>query len=127
MIDIDRFKDVNDTYGHDAGDQILRSVGEKLQQNIRDIDLLARLGGEEFGILLPNTEAGDAVKMAARLREASAETPYKVQGQPIIVTLSIGAATFNREMTGFDNLLKAADTAMYQAKSLGRNRVVYLG
>jgi diguanylate cyclase (GGDEF)-like protein len=98
-----------------------------LRHNLRDIDQLARPGGEEFGVLLPNTEAGDAVKMAARLREASAETPYLVDGQPIIVTLSIGAATYDKEMQNFDHLLKAADTAMYQAKSLGRNRVVYLG
>jgi diguanylate cyclase (GGDEF)-like protein len=127
MIDIDNFKAVNDTYGHDAGDRMLRCVADTLQHSIRDIDLLARLGGEEFGILLPNTEAADAVKLAERLRLAVAQATCSLLEHQAGVTLSIGVTTYDQDIENIDHLLKDADTAMYRAKNLGRNQVVYAG
>jgi diguanylate cyclase (GGDEF)-like protein len=124
MLDIDGFKAVNDTYGHDAGDQMLRCVADTLLHNIRDIDVVARLGGEEFGILLPNTEAADAVKLAERLRLAIEKTSCAFQDQKSGVTVSIGVATRKKDIQSVDIFLKKADTAMYQAKNQGRNRVI---
>jgi diguanylate cyclase (GGDEF)-like protein/PAS domain S-box-containing protein len=124
MLDIDGFKAVNDTFGHDVGDHMLRCVADTLLHNIREIDVLARLGGEEFGILLPNTEAADAVKLAERLRLAIEKTSCAVQDQKTSVTVSIGVATRKKEIQSIDGLLKRADTAMYQAKNQGRNRVI---
>lgn len=127
MIDIDSFKTINDTFGHDAGDHMLCCVADTLQHLIRDIDKLARLGGEEFGILLPNTEMAEAVKLADRLRLAVERATCSVQDQKMNVTLSIGVATYDERIQDIDSLLKDADAAMYQAKNQGRNRVVYLG
>jgi diguanylate cyclase (GGDEF)-like protein/PAS domain S-box-containing protein len=124
MVDIDDFKVVNDTYGHDAGDRMLRCVADTFLHNIRDIDVLARLGGEEFGILLPNTDIADATKLAERLRLAIEKTSCAVQGHQSGVTVSVGVATRTKDVQSIDNLLKRADTAMYQAKDQGRNRVV---
>jgi diguanylate cyclase (GGDEF)-like protein/PAS domain S-box-containing protein len=127
MMDIDRFKTINDTYGHDAGDQMLRCVADTLQHHIRNVDTLARLGGEEFGILLPNTEAADAVKLAERLRLAVEQAICFGLEQERSVTVSIGVAKHDEEIQNIDYLLKDADAAMYQAKNQGRNQVVYLG
>lgn len=127
MMDLDDFKIINDTYGHDAGDQMLQCIANTLQENIREIDVLGRLGGEEFGVLLPNTEAGDAVKLAERLRLAVEGLSCTIQDQKINVTMSIGVASFSREQSNLDIALRNADSAMYQAKNQGRNRVVFLG
>jgi two-component system cell cycle response regulator len=126
MIDLDGFKIVNDTYGHEAGDQMLQCLANTLKENIREIDLLARLGGEEFSVLLPNTEASAAVKLAERLRQAAEALYCSFQGQKVNVTMSIGVASFDNEMMDLDTLLRNADTAMYQAKHQGRNQVVFL-
>jgi diguanylate cyclase (GGDEF)-like protein/PAS domain S-box-containing protein len=126
MLDIDEFKLVNDTYGHDAGDVALKCVAKALQDNIRQIDLLARLGGEEFGILLPNTKATEAYRLAERLRAAIEKETCSSQNCIIRVTVSIGVAKLDEEMMNTDHLLKNADIAMYQAKNQGRNRVVYV-
>jgi diguanylate cyclase (GGDEF)-like protein len=127
MLDIDGFKNINDTYGHDAGDLMLQCVARTLQEGIREIDTGARLGGEEFAILLPNTDAADAVKLAERLRLAVEEGRCTLQKNTMSVTVSVGVAAYNKEMVDLDAILHNADVAMYQAKSRGRNRVVLYG
>ncbi len=127
MLDIDEFKRVNDTCGHDAGDLVLQCVAKTIQQNIRETDMLARLGGEEFGILLPNTTTPEAGMMAERLREMVEKETCSNEDHRMGVTVSIGVAGFDNSITNIDHLLKNADAAMYRAKSLGRNRVVSLG
>jgi diguanylate cyclase (GGDEF)-like protein/PAS domain S-box-containing protein len=124
VLDIDGFKKINDTYGHDAGDQALKYFVDILQHNIRNTDLLARLGGEEFGIILPNTGSKDALATGEKLRLAVEHQPCPIdEGQNVHVTASIGVTTANRETGDFDALLKQADIALYQAKNQGRNRV----
>lgn len=127
MLDIDHFKRINDTYGHEAGDTMLQDLAGALQRNIREIDLLARLGGEEFGILLPDTKTEDAVRLAERMRQAVEELTCTSGERNMRVTVSIGISTFRKEMQNFEDVLKNADTALYQAKSQGRNRIVALG
>ena len=126
MLDIDRFKDINDTYGHAAGDIVLQGIANILQANIRQIDVPARLGGEEFGILLLNTGVADAAKLAERLRLMIEKESYEYQGETMHVTVSIGVTEFGSEMLNLDAILSKADSALYLAKNQGRNRVVFL-
>jgi diguanylate cyclase (GGDEF)-like protein/PAS domain S-box-containing protein len=126
MLDLDGFKAINDTYGHDAGDLMLQCIANTIRENIREIDVVARLGGEEFSVMLPNTQAVDATKLAERLRLAVEGLHCPFQDQNMSVTMSIGVATFGNEISNLDTLLRNADTAMYQAKNQGRNRVVFL-
>ena len=123
MIDIDHFKSVNDRYGHAVGDDAIISVARAVLQDKRGSDVVGRLGGEEFAILLPETDIAQAATVAERLRQ-------KVEGQFLSahniqfkVTISIGVATASADMSGIEALLRAADLALYQAKSDGRNRV----
>ena len=124
ILDIDGFKKINDTYGHMAGDQVLKDCVSALQRNLRRTDILARLGGEEFGIILQNTGKKNASVAAEKLRRA-VEKQFCVvnEGQTVNVTVSIGVATANDEVQSFETLLRNADAALYQAKDLGRNRV----
>ena len=125
VLDIDGFKRINDTYGHDTGDQALKCFVNTLQQNIRSTDILARLGGEEFGILLPNTGSANASIAAEKLRLAVEGQPCSIDdGQTVAVTVSIGIDTANNGVQSFDSILKNADTALYQAKNQGRNKAV---
>jgi len=128
-LDLDHFKNVNDTYGHLAGDQILKSIAVELKQEIRTDDLVGRLGGEEFAILLPNTSADDTLLTAERIRRRIANLATTVTtpaGDTIVdgLTCSIGAASYPVSGQDLDVLLMAADTATYAAKESGRNRVV---
>ncbi len=130
LIDVDLFKEFNDTYGHWEGDFVLKKIGELLMKNVRDIDIAFRYGGEEFTVILPETNHEDAMIVAERIRKAVAQTlfyPFTLNGQPDIVskTVSIGTTEFNHEDT-LKSFLKRADNAMYQAKKSGRNVVVYL-
>ena len=122
-LDIDHFKDVNDTYGHEAGDAVLVTVATVLQRDRRHGDQAGRWGGEEFVVLLPDCARTDALPLAELLREAIAEQWVIVGGRPIAVTASIGVAAFTPDDT-VDDLLRRADQAMYAAKHGGRNRVV---
>ncbi|MBN1146737.1 MAG: diguanylate cyclase [Anaerolineales bacterium] len=125
ILDIDDFKNVNDTYGHDAGDRALKCFVKTLQRNIRNIDILARLGGEEFGILLPNTGAANASVAAEKLRMAVEMSGCSINGgQMVNVTVSIGLDASSSGAESFEAILKNADTALYQAKNQGRNAVV---
>ncbi|MGD9058529.1 MAG: diguanylate cyclase [Desulfobacterales bacterium] len=121
MADLDQFKNINDTYGHDAGDRALKAIGKFLQQNIRDVDMVARYGGEEFVILIPEAANDAALILAERLRKQMSE--LKIKDLPPI-TISLGIATFPDDGSDINDLIKKADAAMYAAKRAGRNRVV---
>lgn len=126
VVDIDFFKAVNDTYGHDAGDDVLREVGVRLKASVRGIDLACRLGGEEFVVIMPETDAAVARLVAERIRGKMASAPFAIRrgATAIPVTASIGIASFHAETDDAAALLKRADVALYRAKSEGRNRVV---
>lgn len=126
MLDIDYFKAVNDTYGHDAGDDVLREFAQRLRRNVRGIDLACRLGGEEFVVVMPDTDAGVASIVAERIRSRVAGEPFAVQkGEKALdITVSIGMAQRLPEDSGADALFRRADQALYRAKRDGRNRVV---
>ncbi len=124
MFDADYFKNINDNYGHDMGDKVLKHLTFLLEENLRNIDILGRLGGEEFGILLPNTEPDQAMILAQRLRQIIEENSLTVKEQLIPLTVSIGLSSFTPDIINLDDLLKRADIALYQAKENGRNCVV---
>ena len=119
MADLDSFKTINDTYGHDAGDRALEAIGLFLKKNIRDVDAIARYGGEEFVMLVPDADKDAAFCLAERLREELAKV--KVDNIPPI-TVSFGIATYPADGTEVDELIKKADAAMYAAKRAGRNK-----
>lgn len=123
MLDLDHFKRVNDTYGHATGDAVLRHVAQLMRDNVRKIDLCGRLGGEEFAILLPYTHLNAAQNFAERLRAVVANTPTRLQGETIPITISIGLSTIEPTDALPDHALARADEALYRAKALGRNRV----
>lgn len=122
MTDIDHFKQVNDTYGHGVGDQVLRHYASASEQSLRDTDLFGRLGGEEFGILLPVTDTAHALEFAERYRRLIADDPAPTDAGPLPYTISIGLAAFRPGDTA-TALLARADDALYAAKAGGRNRV----
>ena len=125
VCDLDRFKSVNDTYGHAAGDEVLKQFAQRATQCMRNIDMVARFGGEEFVILLPDTEGDNALKAAERLCNKIGSTPMDVADAPdrkLTVTVSIGVASTTMAMPG-EELIKLADAALYRAKQGGRNQV----
>lgn len=122
MTDIDNFKNINDTYGHLAGDIVLKKVANVLTKMIREIDIVARYGGDEFLILLLNTEEKQAIKMSERIRKAVEVMEFELDGKGIPVTLSLGIATTPREGGMKDELIELADKALYYAKRNGRNQ-----
>jgi diguanylate cyclase (GGDEF)-like protein/PAS domain S-box-containing protein len=124
MLDIDLFKRVNDTYGHEVGDLALLHVAWVLKSSLREIDILARIGGEEFAVLLPNTGQNEACVLAERVRKLVQETPFKKTREAITITISSGVAVFEKGMSDIDDLLRNADVALYEAKHSGRNCVV---
>ncbi|MBU0664048.1 MAG: GGDEF domain-containing protein [Proteobacteria bacterium] len=125
LFDIDRFKEVNDTYGHSAGDQVLRCLAKLVTATLRTSDIIARYGGEEFAVILPMTDLAGCRVFAERLRRQVEEMEAVVAGNSIRVTISLGLTSCGAEMTSVDKLqmINAADAAMYQAKQNGRNRV----
>jgi diguanylate cyclase len=126
LLDIDHFKNINDTHGHPVGDQILTGMVLLCQQNLREMDTLARLGGEEFVILLPETDPTEARHIAERLRKTLEHTPIHTDAGPLYVTISIGVMTqlTSESELPVHKLVQRADQAMYLAKRSGRNRVV---
>jgi len=126
VLDIDYFKAVNDTWGHDAGDEVLREFAQRLRKSVRGIDLVCRLGGEEFVVVMPDTDAGVASIVAERIRNRVASEPFAIHkgARAIDVTVSIGMAQRLAGDTDADTILKRADQALYRAKRDGRNRVV---
>jgi diguanylate cyclase (GGDEF)-like protein len=121
VADVDFFKKVNDAYGHIAGDEVLRCVAHQLRDHIRHPDLVGRYGGEEFLILLPNTNAIEAAEQAARLCKYVRETRVQVNDHVLNVTISIGVAQFQHGVDTWETLLNRADNAMYEAKNNGRD------
>ncbi|HEY0837379.1 MAG TPA: sensor domain-containing diguanylate cyclase [Azospirillum sp.] len=124
MLDIDHFKRVNDTYGHHVGDEALRAFTAVCQRTLRRNDILGRMGGEEFAVLLPETDAPGARRLAERIRRKVMETAVPADGGAVRFTVSIGVASCQGGEHTVDALLSCADEALYQAKHAGRNRVV---
>ncbi|ELK44659.1 UNVERIFIED_CONTAM: diguanylate cyclase [Halobacillus marinus] len=126
LMDLDHFKRVNDTYGHDAGDAVLKQLGGLLQANARPTDQIARNGGEEFSVLLPDCSRKDSLEIAERIRAAVERHRFVLpEGDEIKLSISIGVSQLEKEMKKPDDLYKNADKALYKAKTTGRNRVVY--
>jgi diguanylate cyclase (GGDEF)-like protein len=123
VIDIDHFKAVNDTYGHDAGDEVIKAVAEVLRTHKRTSDIVGRLGGEEFVLLLPEATLDKALAAGERFRQLIADCAIVASGRRITVTISVGASVARADQKGFGEVLKEADIALYEAKRSGRNRV----
>lgn len=124
VMDADHFKNINDTYGHYAGDLVLRSLSLVILEQKRTQDTFGRLGGEEFALLLPETNLQQAKVVAERVQKTWAQTPCNIDGQIVHSTVSIGVAEANDQDTLFEDILRRADRMMYKAKEAGRNRVV---
>ncbi len=127
MIDIDHFKDYNDRYGHLVGDAILREVSKTIKENIRQIDLMGRYGGEEFSLILTETDKEKAELAAERIRQAIENKRIRVYNEDLKATVSIGVSTFPIDAKDMEQLIDKADLALYQAKEAGRNKVCVYG
>lgn len=124
MIDIDHFREVNETHGHSVGDQVLKGVSNLLTENLRAVDLIGRFGGEEFVVLLPETGLNDALGVAGRLLYTLRSSPIETNVGDVTVTISIGVSgLIDKDGVTLDHLLDRADKALYQSKKNGRNRV----
>ena len=123
IFDIDHFKRVNDTYGHQTGDEVIRETARITSQLVRETDFAGRYGGEEFVVLLPGTTLDGAAQFAERLRSTIERQQLDYQGSPLTFTISLGVATLADDMAGYQALLERADKALYQSKEGGRNRV----
>ncbi len=122
IVDIDFFKQINDTHGHDVGDEVLQQLGMVLKESIRDTDLAARIGGEEFCVVFPGADIETGVVLADKLRGHVEASPFKTRNGPISVTVSIGVACHDKQ-SSHGETFKAADKALYISKQQGRNRV----
>ena len=122
VVDVDNFKSVNDTHGHPFGDEVLRQVAYQLRESVRHPDVVGRYGGEEFLIILPNSDSAAASEQAARLCKQVREMVVTVKEHEVTVTLSVGIAQFRVGVDTWDTLLNRADNAMYEAKNNGRDR-----
>jgi diguanylate cyclase (GGDEF)-like protein len=123
VMDMDHFKKINDTYGHDVGDLVLKTFAGLLRGIVRHSDICARFGGEEFVVLLPNTDLEGAKVLAERIRATAAKNPVEHGSIVIVFTVSIGVSQYRKGMQSIDELIKEADIALYRAKEGGRNRV----
>jgi diguanylate cyclase (GGDEF)-like protein len=126
MLDIDHFKQINDTYGHSAGDEVLKAVAASIKNQLRNVDMVFRFGGEEFLILLSNTSREAAAMVGERLRFAAQAQDYVAEGKMIELTVSIGCSTLLPGESA-ESLLRRADSALYVAKREGRNRLAMAG
>jgi len=126
IMDIDFFKQVNDTYGHDIGDEVLKEFAKRIAANVRGLDLACRYGGEEFVVVMPDTDLAFAYSISERLRQSIETTPVKISRAPnmLNITISIGIAKTEGENDTAQALLHRADQALYRAKRSGRNKVV---
>lgn len=123
MLDIDFFKNINDTHGHPLGDEVLKAIAKLLQETVRASDIVARYGGEEFTILMPGTDMSNAKTLAERIRDAVVQTKLVSSMPDLDVTVSIGVSEFTSELSSAQELLERADKALYEAKDAGRNCV----
>ncbi|RLB52583.1 MAG: GGDEF domain-containing protein [Deltaproteobacteria bacterium] len=124
IFDIDHFKQINDTYGHLAGDHVLKRLAAVVMENIRREDFLARYGGEEFAIILPEIDRPNAVVMAEKIRRLVEASDFSFEGTEISLTISVGVATIEDQASDAVDLIRQADGNLYQAKRSGRNKVV---
>jgi len=124
MLDIDYFKSINDTYGHGAGDEVLRHIGHLIRQSLRQVDVPGRYGGEEFAVILPHTDSDSAYVTAERIRQCVENTPAVYKNIDIPFSVSIGVATYQDGIENEDEIYKMADDALYEAKRKGRNLTV---
>ena len=124
LLDLDRFKAVNDTLGHHAGDQLLQQVARRLEDCVRTVDLVARMSGDEFNVLLEAIDPDEAVERARQIASALG-TPYDIGGQAVSVSASIGLVSSTAGLATIDDYLRAADAAMYRAKSGGLGVCVF--
>ena len=122
-FDLDHFKRINDTYGHATGDQVLTEVVSHCRATLRSSDVIGRIGGEEFGILLPETSAASAIKISEEIREKIASLVVQHLGHEVRLTASFGVAALTSEDRSFRAILAQADKALYEAKNGGRNQV----
>jgi len=128
LIDIDFFKKFNDTYGHQAGDAVLKQVAQTLKKNVRSTDVVCRYGGEEMSIILSNTDNDEAIITAQKICQAVAKRPFKLSAdQESHVTISMGVATYPKDGTTPAELIERSDKGMYAAKENGRNQVGLVG
>jgi len=125
IFDLDKFKSVNDTFGHDGGDAVLIDVANRIKSILREGDIIGRLGGEEFGIIVPNILDEEVMTTFERYRGVINQYPIVHEGREIPITTSIGVALFTGDLEKKETLLKRADDALYEAKETGRNKVVY--
>lgn len=123
MFDLDRFKRVNDAYGHAVGDQVLAGLAVRWGEELREVDLLGRYGGEEFVALLPETDLAGGRRIAERLRQVVEQTVIDTGEEPVTITLSLGVAELDEKCADLETLIERADQALYAAKQAGRNRV----
>lgn len=121
LFDADSFKSINDRYGHPVGDAVLRHLADTLQETFRQVDVVARIGGEEFAVILPSTDLPAALAASERLRAAIEDACVEIDGMRIRYTVSGGIASMDSDVSSFDELIKRADTALYDAKADGRN------
>ncbi len=126
LIDIDDFKAINDTYGHTIGDIVLKKIADLLKEEVRDVDRIGRYGGEEFIIVLPETKIKNAVKLAERIKRKISDYHFKISDYALTLTVSTGVAGFPVHGKTFEEILQAADLALYEAKRRGKNQVVVL-
>lgn len=127
MIDVDYFKVCNDKFGHLVGDNVLVEVAGRIRDNIREVDMLARFGGEEFIVFAPNTSKESAYAVAERIRQAIAASPIRAYDEKVSVTVSMGVASYPQDARKPFDLIIRADEALYRAKNSGRNKVCFLG
>jgi diguanylate cyclase (GGDEF)-like protein/PAS domain S-box-containing protein len=123
FVDVDHFKQVNDSFGHLAGDAVLFGVADRIAENVRRVDLVGRYGGEEFAVCMPSITLHEAAAIAERLRFAVSAEPFDTPAGPVYVTVSIGVAEAAQDEHGLSNLMARSDRAMYAAKQAGRDRV----
>ena len=125
MLDLDRFKQVNDIYGHSVGDEVLIAMTKVVENSLRNVDFWGRFGGEEFVVVLPETNLESAVEVAERIRKTLEKTVIPIQEEKQVqITVSIGVSSYQVEDTKIDAVLQRADKALYEAKNQGRNRVI---
>jgi diguanylate cyclase (GGDEF)-like protein len=126
MLDLDHFKRINDTKGHPAGDYVLKCVAQRLKESVRPYDVIGRYGGEEFVVLLPDTNLEQSLVVAERIRNSVSCSPFEYEGAQIPLTVSLGVSCSNENDQGLNDLLKRADEGLYKAKEAGRDRVFWV-
>jgi diguanylate cyclase (GGDEF)-like protein len=125
LLDVDNLKGVNDSYGHQAGDSVLTFVGKVLVESLRKIDIQARYGGDEFAVILPNTNKRGSLVVAQKIKNSIKNMPFKFKGDEINITLSIGISTYPDNAPDGEILIEKADRALYESKNQGKDKVVH--